>query len=272
MAGTFYICATPIGNLGDITFRTVEILKKVSYIACEDTRITKVLAEKYGINAKLLDCHKFNEKERSGKIISLVSDGYDVALVSDAGTPLISDPGSYLIEELLKNDIKITSLPGACAVTVFLSMLPRKNEEYAFIGFIPRSQKQQIEILKKYRSTNCVFYESPQRLMQTLENIAREFGDETKISVGRELTKVFEEIKTGTVSDVIQYYSNHTLKGEIVAMVYEQEASNIENSELLQKISLLKAEGYSTKDISKIISLIFNANKNDIYKLASSCK
>ena len=271
MHGSFYICATPIGNMGDITLRAIEVLKQADYIACEDTRITKILLEKYGISAHLIDCHKFNEKERSGKIISLLKDGKNVVLVSDAGTPLISDPGGVLIEELLKNNIKITSLPGACAVTTFLSMLPRNTEEYAFIGFIPRNLNQQTEILNKYKHTNCVFYESPQRLIKTLENISSEFGSETKISVGRELTKMFEEIKTGFISDIINYYNTNTLKGEIVVMIYKQEEKVSDEAELKQKIVILKKAGFSTKDISKIISLLYGENKNKIYKLTEDC-
>ena len=267
MPGRFYICATPIGNMSDITFRAVEILKQADYIACEDTRVTKVLVEKYGISAKLLDCHKFNEKERSSKIISLLIEGKNIALVSDAGTPLISDPGSVLLEEILKNNIEITSIPGACAVTTLLSMLPRDSEEYAFIGFIPRNLKQQIEILNKYKNTNCVFYDSPQRLLKTLENIEQELGNDIKISVGRELTKMFEEVKTGKINEIIEYYKTHTLKGEIVAMVYARELKEIENDEIIEKIKLLKAENFSTKDISKIISVLYGENKNKIYKL-----
>ena len=268
MTGTFYICATPIGNMGDISLRAIEILKNVDFIACEDTRVTMKLAEKYEITAHLLDCHKFNEKERSIKIISLLNEGYNIALVSDAGTPLISDPGSFLIEELLKNNIKITSIPGACAVTTFLSMLPRYTEEYVFIGFIPRTKKQQTDILNKYINTNCVFFESPQRLLKTLENIKETYGAEIKMSVGRELTKIFEEIITDKVSNIIDYYKKNILKGEIVAMIYAHSPFNDNNYEIIQKISILKSEGYSTKDISKIISLLFNVNKNDIYKLA----
>ena len=150
MSAKFFIVATPIGNLSDITLRAIEVLKNVDFIACEDTRVTRVLADKYGFGAKLFDCHKFNEKERSEKIISLIDGGKTVALVSDAGTPGISDPGSVLIKELRDKNIEITSLPGACAVTTFLSQLPRDNEEYAFIGFIPRNRKQQSEILAKY--------------------------------------------------------------------------------------------------------------------------
>ena len=262
MSAKFFIVATPIGNLSDITLRAIEILKLVDYIACEDTRVTKILAEKYGFSARLFDCHKFNEKERSEKIISLIEEGKSVALVSDAGTPGISDPGSVLIKSLREKNIEITSLPGACAVTTFLSQLPRDNEEYAFIGFIPRNKKQQEEILAKYKYTNCVFYESPNRLLETLENIS----PERKIAVGRELTKMFEEIKIGSVQDVIEYYKTNTLKGEIVVMVYAQEQNDVSDDELKEKIQVLREEGFSQKDISKIISKLYGVNKNKIYK------
>ena len=263
MSAKFFIVATPIGNLSDITLRAIDVLKSVDFIACEDTRVTKILAEKYGFNARLFDCHKFNEKERSEKIISLIDEGKSVALVSDAGTPGISDPGSVLIKSLREKNIEITSLPGACAVTTFLSQLPRDNEEYAFIGFIPRNKKQQEEILAKYKYTNCVFYESPNRLLETLENISKT----RKIAVGRELTKMFEEIKIGSVQDVIDYYQSNTLKGEIVVMVYAQEQTDVSEDELKEKIEILKNEGFSQKDISKIISKLYGVNKNKIYKL-----
>ena len=263
MSAKFFIVATPIGNLSDITLRAIDVLKSVDFIACEDTRVTKILAEKYGFNARLFDCHKFNEKERSEKIISLIDEGKSVALVSDAGTPGISDPGSVLIKSLREKNIEITSLPGACAVTTFLSQLPRDNEEYAFIGFIPRNKKQQEEILAKYKYTNCVFYESPNRLLETLENISKT----RKIAVGRELTKMFEEIKIGSVQDVIDYYQSNTLKGEIVVMVYSQEQTDVSEDELKEKIEILKNEGFSQKDISKIISKLYGVNKNKIYKL-----
>ena len=263
MPTQFYIVATPIGNLSDITFRAVEVLKTVDYIACEDTRVTKILADKYGFGAKLFDCHKFNEKERSEKIISLIENDKTVALVSDAGTPGISDPGSVLIKVLREKNVEITSLPGACAVTTFLSQLPRDNEEYAFIGFIPRNRKQQEEILAKYRYTNCVFYESPNRLLETLENLE----PERKIAVGRELTKMFEEIKIANVKDIIDYYKNNILKGEIVVMLYAKEQESESEEELKTKINILKEEGFSPKDISKIIAKLYGENKNKVYKL-----
>ena len=268
MTVNFYVVATPIGNLKDITYRAVEVLKSVDYIACEDTRVTKILADKYGFCAKLFDCHKFNEKQRAEKILELINEGKSVALVSDAGTPLISDPGSELLKILKGNNIQITSIPGACAVTTFLTHIPRDTEEYAFIGFIQRGKKQQIEILEKYKYTNCVFYESSNRLLETLENIKDNFGTDKKIAVGRELTKIFEEVKIGTVAEIIDYYRESILKGEIVVMVFASETKDMAEEEIKEKILKLQQKGFSQKDISIIISELYDVNKNFVYKLA----
>lgn len=267
----FYIVATPIGNISDITLRAIEVLKRVDYIACEDTRVTRTLCEKYAFSAKLFDCHKFNEKERSEKILELINSGKKIALVSDAGTPMISDPGSTLINVLKENDVKITSIPGASAITTFLSMVPRNNEEFAFIGFIPRNEKQQQEILSKYKYTNCVFYESPNRLEKTLENIMAFYGSDKKIAVGRELTKVFEEVKIATIAEIIEYYKTNVLKGEIVCMVFAQENIDLDDEFIKEKIDVLKNEGFSQKDISRIISKLYDINKNKVYKMVIEC-
>lgn len=267
MDTSFFIVATPIGNLSDISFRALETLKNVDYIACEDTRVTKKLLDKYKISAKLIDYHKFNEKEQSEKILNLIKNGSKAALVSDAGTPCISDPGRELVNKLIENNIKITSIPGACAVTAFLSQLPRDNEEFAFIGFIPRINKQQIETLNKYKYINLIFYESPNRLMNTLQNIYENYDSDITIAIGRELTKVFEEIKIGKISDIIEYYKNNTLKGEIIVMVYAKENISPKENELKEKIEILKEEGFSQKDTAKIISRLYGENKNKIYKM-----
>ncbi len=268
MDSQFYIVATPIGNLSDISLRALEVLKSVDYIACEDTRTTKVLIDKYNIKAKLFDCHKFNEKQRSTKIISLIEEGKTIALVSDAGTPGISDPGGALTEELYKNNVKITSIPGACAISVFLSLIPRNNEEYVFIGFVPKTFKQQADIFNKYKYTNCVFYDSPNRIKDTLKNISEIFGENTKMALGRELTKVYEEVKIMSVKQLLSYYETNSLKGEIVAMIFSQEENSLTDTEIKEKINLLKQEGFSQKDISRIISKLYNENKNKVYNLS----
>ena len=147
--GVLYSVAVPLGNLGDITFRAVDVLKNVDCILCEDTRNTKILLDKYGISSRLLDCHKFNEKERSLKVSKILENDGKAALVSDAGTPNICDPGSVLQKELLAVGHKIVPIPGACALTAFLSALPRADEFFTFVGFLPKTSKQRIELFKK---------------------------------------------------------------------------------------------------------------------------
>jgi len=262
----FYIVPTPIGNLKDITLRAIEVLKSVDVIACEDSRNTQKLLNHYEIKTKLISYHKFNERERVNLFLEMLKEGKTVALVSDAGTPLICDPGEVLIEELGLAGFKVTSLPGACAVTTFLSQVPKGGEEFAFVGFLPKSESQIFAILQKYACTNMVFYESPNRLLKTLEYI-KKFNPDLKVAVGRELTKIFEEIVVENVEKVIEYYNKNVLKGEIVAMVYKQEDIEFSQTEMLEKINSLKKLKYSTKDISTILASLYDVNKNDVYKL-----
>lgn len=262
----FYIVPTPIGNLKDITLRAIEVLKSVDVIACEDSRNTQKLLNHYEIKTKLISCHKFNEKERVNLFLNMLNEGKTIALVSDAGTPLICDPGAVLIDELKANNIKISSLAGASALTTFLSQVPKGGEEFAFVGFLPKPEGQILSLLQKFAFTNIVFYESPNRLLKTLEYI-KKFNPSAKVAVGRELTKIFEEIIVDEVANVIEYYKSHTLKGEIVAMVYKQEDVEFSEIELLEKINLLKQKKFTTKDISTILAELYGLNKNDIYKL-----
>ena len=260
----FYVVPTPIGNIKDITLRAIEVLKSVDLIACEDTRTTQKLLNHYDIKTKCISYHKYNERERVDFFLETLNSGKKIALVSDAGTPMICDPGGVIIQELCKNGFSVTSLPGACAVTTFLSQIPRENEEFAFIGFIPKSEKQIEEIAKKYSSTNLVFYDSPKRILETLEIIKKARGD-AKVSLGRELSKLFEEIVTDNISCIHNKY-NGEIKGEIVCMVYADE--NNADFDLLNKIKTLKNKGFRDKEISVIISELFNVNKNEVYQVS----
>ena len=261
----FYIVPTPIGNLDDITLRAIEVLKSVDLIACEDTRTTQKLLNHYDIKTKCFSYHKYNEKERVDYILKEISEGKKIALVSDAGTPMICDPGEIILPELIKNGITVTSLPGACAVTTFLSQVSRTNEEFSFIGFIPRTSKQIEEICKKHINTNMVFYDSPERIVKTLE-VIKGFRGEIKVALGRELSKLFEEVVEGSISEIINKFRDG-IKGEIVCMVYANEDNN-SSSEMKLKISDLKAKGFKDKDISIILSTLYGWNKNEVYKLS----
>lgn len=267
-----YIVATPIGNKSDISQRAVDVLKNVDIIACEDSRTSANLLKDYGIDTKLVSYHKFNEKQRTLEFVKLIEQGKKIALISDAGTPCVSDPGRILVKELFDNGIKITSVPGASAVTTFVSMIPRNTEEFAFTGFLPRVKNQQVKVFKKFINTDMVFYESPVRLMDTLKNIRECRGEGARVAVGRELTKMFEEVKAGCVSEIINYFENNILKGEIVCMLYAKENSDLEETAVKEKIKKLKTLRYSDKDIAQIISTLFDLNKNKIYKLSLNVK
>ena len=258
----FYIVPTPIGNISDITFRAVEILKSVDLIACEDTRTTQKLLNHYGIKTKSISYHKYNEQERVRLFLSELKSGKKIALLSDAGTPMICDPGNVILEELIKNNFSVTSLPGACAVTTFLAQVPRNSEEFTFVGFIPRTEEQIKTIIKNNLEKNLVFYDSPERILKTL-SIVKDFRGDIKIAIGRELSKLFEEVKIGKISDILEYYKNG-IKGEIVCMFYADKGA--EDTNLGFKIKELKSKGFRDKEIATILSTIFDLNKNEIYK------
>lgn len=262
MKENFFIVPTPIGNLEDITLRALNILKSVDYIACEDTRVTQKLLNHFNISTKTFAYHKFNERQSVERILDLIKIGNKIALVSDAGTPLICDPGSILIEELRKNNIKITSLAGASALTIFLSQVPKGDEPFTFVGFLPRKEKQIIEVVCENFSKNIVFYDSPNRLLKTL-SVLNNFNPNLRIAIGRELTKMFEEVNIMTVSDAIVYYSKNVLKGEFVCLIYKNIDSDAKKLPV-KEIQKLKDMNFSSKDISKIIHALYGLSKNDI--------
>ena len=259
----FYIVPTPIGNISDITLRAIEVLKEVDLIACEDSRITQKLLNHYDIKTQCISYHKYNEKERVDFMINTLKEGKTIALVSDAGTPMICDPGSVLLTELKKNNIKVSALSGSCAVTTFLSQVPRDTEEFKFVGFLPKGEKQIQDLYSENKFTNMVFYESPNRILKTLKAI-QQVAPTVKVAIGRELTKMFEEIVIDDIEKIIEHFSGE-IKGEFVAMTYAQEKTEL--SEMKDKIEALKNEGFKSKEISIILSTLYNLNKNDIKSL-----
>ena len=257
----FYIVPTPIGNLKDITLRAIEVLNSVDVIACEDSRVTQKLLNHYDITTKLVSYHKYNEKSRIEFFINLFAEGKQVALVSDAGTPMICDPGSWLLKALIEKKISYTALPGACAITTFLSQTPRDNEIFTFLGFMPRTESAIKNLINRYYDTNIVFYESPNRIIKTLKIIEGIKGN-IQIALSRELSKLFEESVVDSIANVIEYF-NDGIKGEIVCMIYSD--SNNADYDISSQILKLKDAGYTSKDISKILSVLTNVSKNDIY-------
>ncbi len=262
----FYIVPTPIGNLGDISLRAIEILKSVDLIACEDSRVTQKILNHYDIRTKCVSYHKYNEKERINEILDFLRTGQKMALVSDAGTPLICDPGSVIVKELRNNSFSITSLPGANAVITFLSQISREDEEFSFVGFLPKTQAKIEEIAQEYKYKDVVFYESPNRIIQTLEYI-KHVRPNSKVAFGRELTKIFEEIKIGEISEIIDYLKTNVSKGEFVCLIFRDKKDS-DFQDIKDKIKILQNKGFSAKDISVILSELYGINKNLVYKIS----
>ncbi|MDR0971132.1 MAG: 16S rRNA (cytidine(1402)-2'-O)-methyltransferase [Bacteroidales bacterium] len=215
-----YLVPTPIGNLEDITLRAIRILKEVDLILAEDTRTSKKLLNHYQITTPLESYHLFNEHEKVERIAEKISAGYKVALISDAGTPAISDPGYLLVRQCVKHDIVVETLPGATALIVALVNSAIPCNSFSFEGFLPtkKGRKTLLDKLKTEERT-MIFYESPFRLIKTLKDFSEYFGKDRRASVSRELTKLFEENKRGTLEELINYFENKTIKGEIVIIV-----------------------------------------------------
>lgn len=211
---------TPIGNLQDITLRAVEVLKTADIILAEDTRVSSKLLKHLEINKKLLAHHKFNEHKTTGSIVSKIEQGNTVALISDAGTPAISDPGFLLVRACVEKNVKVECLPGATALIPALAVSGLPTDKFVFEGFLPQKKGRQtrLKILAEEPRT-IVLYESPYRLVKALGQFAEYFGPERKACVCRELSKMFEEVKRGTVTELQEYYTERTPKGEIVIVV-----------------------------------------------------
>jgi len=219
--GILYIVATPIGNLGDVTLRALEILKSVDWIACEDTRVTKKLLDKYEIQTRTLSYHQHTKNKRTEEIIEKLKNGENVALVTDAGTPGVSDPGNALVEEAIKNEIKVSPIPGATALSALVSVAGIDMQKFVFLGFPPHKKGRQTFFKEALDfKIPVVYYESPYRLLKNLE-LLRELNCSKNFIIGRELTKIFEEVARGNVDEMIEYFSQkEKIKGELVAILY----------------------------------------------------
>lgn len=220
MPGKLYLVPTPIGNLEDMTFRAIRVLKEADLVLAEDTRTSAPLLKHFDIHKKVYAHHQHNEHQSSGEIIRFLKEGKSIALISDAGTPGISDPGFFLVREALKNDIQVECLPGATAFVPALVNSGLPTDRFCFEGFLPLKKGRQT----RYRQLageerTIILYESPHRFLKTLDEMATYFGSERYISVSRELTKMFEQTVRGTISEVKQYFETHPAKGEFVICV-----------------------------------------------------
>lgn len=271
--GTLYICATPIGNLEDITLRALRVLKEVDYIAAEDTRHTRKLLNHYGISKPLISYHEHNQKERGQKIIELLKQGYNVALVSDAGMPGISDPGIPLIDLARQCGISVTVLPGPTASIAALVLSGMDTSRFAFEGFLPRDKKDRetrLEELKCEKRT-IILYEAPHRLITTLKDMLDKLGNR-KVAVVRELTKVHEEVIILNIEQMLQHFNEHPPKGEIVLILEgcgHQDTygdDNIWNISIEEHIKQYMAQGFNKKEAIKQVAKVRRLPKSEVYK------
>jgi len=234
-----YLVATPIGNLGDVTIRALETLAAADFVACEDTRVTRVLLERYGIRRRMVAYHEHNEADAAAGLIAAVAQGKSVALASDAGTPLVSDPGYRLVQEAINQGVRVVPIPGASAVLSALTASGLPNDAFMFAGFLPvkaGQKKSRMEALANVPAT-LVFYESPRRLADTLAAMAEVLGDRQAV-VARELTKTFEELRRGSLPELAQHYVEAGApKGEVVLCVAppaeKAEASEADTDQML---------------------------------------
>ena len=268
--GTLYIVATPIGNLDDITKRAISILSEVDIIACEDTRHTGRLLANYGIKNKLVSFHQHNENQFAESLIDLLNKNNNIALVSDAGTPLISDPGYPLVKLAHENHIKVVPVVGASAIIALLCSSGLPTNEFLFTGFLPAKSKQREEELKRICENpfTTVIYESTHRIIKSLEDMEKILGKDRIIVIGRELTKTFETIKLGKVSEILDFVqsdSNQT-KGEFVIAISALEVEKTEDiSEQQKQLAQLLSKELPPKKAAKITAEFLNANSKNIY-------
>ncbi len=275
MSGTLYLCATPIGNLSDVTLRLLEVLKSVDLIACEDTRQTLKLLNHFEIHKPLTSYHEHNKMEKGEYIISLLKEGKNIALVSDAGTPAISDPGEDLVRLCIENDILVTSLPGPVAGinALILSGLPTKR--FSFEGFLSvnkRHRKEHLDSVKQDTRT-LIFYEAPHKLKTTLSDMLQVFGPERKIALVRELTKLHEEVLRFTLSDAVSYFEENNPRGEYVVIVdgateeIKEDELWFESLSVTEHIEKYINDGIDKKEAIKLCAKDRNMPKRDVYNI-----
>lgn len=272
MQGKLYLVATPIGNLEDITLRAIRTLKEVDLIACEDTRNTLKLLNHLEISKPLISYHRHNEEMRKEELIEKIKQGNNIAIVSDAGTPIISDPGQEVVKVAIENEIEIVPIPGACAFVNALIASGIEGKEFSFLGFLPLDKKLRREKLEEIKDSKktVILYEAPHKLKKTLEDLKDEIKNR-KVVLAHELTKIYESFIRGSVDQVLEKVQNP--KGEFVIVIegsLEEEKNDI--VELLNTMSLdqhyeyYQKQGYDKKDIIKKIAKDKKVSKNEIYQ------
>lgn len=276
MAGKLYLCATPIGNLEDITLRVLRTLKEVDLIAAEDTRNSMKLLNHFEIKVPLTSYHEFNKIEKAYQLVKILHEGKNIALITDAGTPGISDPGEELVRICCEQGIEVTALPGAAACVTALTVSGLATRRFAFEAFLPRDKKERGRIMDglKEETRTIVLYEAPHRLVHTLEELLQVLGSDRRISVCRELTKIHEEVIRCSIGEMIEYYHKQEPRGEYVLVVEGKSYEDIEKEsregwmlmDVGEHLEYYEARGVSRKDAMKMVAKDRGIAKRDVYK------
>lgn len=277
--GVLYIVATPIGNLDDLSSRAVSVLNSVDVVAAEDTRHSGRLLQHLGLHKRLIALHDHNERDRAGSLLQELEAGRSVALISDAGTPLISDPGYVLVREARSRGLKVSPIPGACALVAALSAAGLPTDRFLFVGFLPAKRSGRRAALEQQvrETATLVFYESPHRILDAVSDIAAVFGEEREIVLGRELTKTFETFYSGSVAEVLATLEAdpHGTKGEFVVMIHGAEPMTSDDDagalDVDRLLKLLLPE-LPVKKVAKLVAELSGRPKNELYQRALELK
>ena len=276
-AGMLYLCATPIGNLGDITLRVLETLKSVDMIAAEDTRHSIKLLNHYDIKTPMTSYHEFNKVEKARVLVDKMREGKTVALITDAGTPGISDPGEELVRQCHEAGIELTSLPGPAACITALTISGRPTRRFSFEAFLPSDKKERREILAELvnETRTIIIYEAPHRLSKTLEELAGVLGSERALTICRELTKKHEEALLTTFKDALEYYENNEARGEYVLVIEGKSRGEIarekqeawETMSVEEHVEMYEAQGMDRKEAMRLAAKDRGISKRDVYQM-----
>lgn len=276
--GTLYVVATPIGNLNDMTYRAVTVLQSADKILAEDTRHAAPLLKHYGIRASVMALHEFNERERVNEVVEMLEQGESLALISDAGTPLISDPGFRLVREAKKAGVEVVAIPGACAAVAALSVAGLPTDRFIFEGFLPPKDQAREKYLQGlvHEERTLIFYEAPRRLVATLQAMVDVFGGDRQAVVARELTKMHESVKLAPLSELLIHYEQtpEELRGEVVLLLAgrdDEAATESGEQEVQHVLQVLLAE-LPLKQAVSLACKITGQRKNAVYDLALSLK
>ncbi len=275
MTGTLYLCATPIGNLEDMTFRVIRTLKEVDLIAAEDTRNSLKLLNHFEIQTPMTSYHEFNKYEKGRKLVEKLLEGQNIALITDAGTPGISDPGEELVQMCYEADVPVTSLPGAAACVTALTLSGLSTRRFAFEAFLPTDKKEREAVLQEleYETRTIIMYEAPHRLVKTLKLLAEHLGEERRITVCRELTKRHETAFRTTIAEAAAYYEENVPKGECVLAIAgrsreemrKEEQARWEEMSVEEHMEHYLSQGIGKKDARKLVAKDRGVSKREIY-------